>query len=137
MEIKRIVSVLIPYKFHDGRVLVYLQKRDKGIERHPDCFGFFGGGAEGSEKAEEALKREIKEELDFIIEGEKNFGIYESDNAIKTVFTFKVPDDFEEKITVLEGEYGKWFNKNEAMSEPKLIESDKLVLENFFEFLKK
>jgi len=98
---------------------------------------FFGGGVEGDENPEQALKREIKEELDFVVEGAKSFGQYESDRAIKNVFTFEVPDDFEEKITVLEGEYGKWFNKNQALGEPKLIESDKLVLEKFFESLNK
>lgn len=47
MEGKRRVSILIPYKFENGQVLVFLQKRGKDMERHPDAFGFFWGRGGG------------------------------------------------------------------------------------------
>ena len=33
------------------------------------------------------------------------------------VFCQKVSDNFENETEVLEGQYGKWFSKNEAMAE--------------------
>lgn len=135
MENKREVSILIPYKLKNSEVLVYLQKRDKNASRLPDFFGIFGGGIEGGESVEEALKREIKEELDLNIEGYDYLGRYEFDGNIKNVFKIKVDENFESTITILEGEYGKWFSKNEVANEPKFIEEDKKVLLDFFSTL--
>lgn len=99
----------------------------------PDYFGFFGGHAEGEENSEETLRREIKEELDFILGKFSHFKQYEFEHNIKDVFTFKVEYDFENKIKILEGQYGKWFSEKKIISEQKLIEDDKLVLNDFFE----
>ncbi len=49
-----------------GRIL--LQLRDEKAPRHPNCWGFFGGGIEKGETPKEALKREAKEELRIDIE---------------------------------------------------------------------
>lgn len=68
MSNKRKVSLLIPYQTRRGKVFVFLQKRAKDAKRLPDYFGFFGGGIENNESSEEALKREILEELDFVPE---------------------------------------------------------------------
>ena len=96
-EVKNLrrASLLIPYLHRDNNILVYLQKRADNAERHPGCFGLFGGGAEENENPEEALKREMKEELDFIPEGYKYLGRYDSERSRKDVFTLEVTDDFE------------------------------------------
>jgi len=135
MENKEKRSILIPYKIKDGRVLVYLQKRAKDARRLPDYFGFFGGEPEGEENPEEALEREIKEEMNFIPQTYKLLGKYDFGKSVKHIFIMEVDDNFENKIQVLEGEYGKYFSEDEALDEPKLIEEDKIVLRDLYKFL--
>ena len=132
MENKRKVSSLIPYKIKENKIFVYLQKRSQDAQRIPGYFGFFGGGAEGDENPEQALKREIKEELDFIPKDFSYFKKYEFERSGKDIFIIKVNDNFENEINILEGEYGRWFNETEALSEEKLIEEDKIVLREFY-----
>ncbi len=136
MESRRKISTLIPYKIRENKVLVYLQKRSKDAKRLPDFFGFFGGGIERGENPEEALRREMKEEINFVPEGFQHFKKYEFDRSIKDIFILEVLDGFEDKVAVLEGEYAKWFNEQEALDEPKLIDEDKLVLKELCSFLR-
>lgn len=132
-EIKNLrrASLLIPYLHKDNNILVYLQRRADNAERHPGYFGLFGGGAEENETSEEALKREIKEELNFIPENYKYLGRYDSERSRKDVFTLEVTENFEKQITILEGDYGKWFSKDDLDKE-KIIESDRLILKEFY-----
>jgi len=136
MEDKRKISILIPYKIRDDKISVYLQKRSKNAKRLPDYFGFFGGGIEHGENPQEALVREIKEEMAFMPQGYEWLGEYEGERSIKYVFILGVDDDFEKKIEVLEGEYGKYFTEDEALHEPKLTEDDKRVLGDLYKKLK-
>jgi len=136
MEHKRIISILIPYKIRDKKLLVYLQKRSKHAKRSPNYFGFFGGGRERDENPEEALRRELKEEIDFVPESCRYFRRFEFQVGIKDIFVVEVDDNFESQITILEGDYGKWFNEQEALEEPKMIEEDKIVLQAFRESLR-
>ena len=99
----------------------------------PGYFGFFGGHAEGSENPEEALRREIKEELSFDIEAYKLLGRYDFPRDVKHAFVLEVGENFENEIKVLEGDYGRYFTHQEIIDEPKLIEEDKTVLYDFFE----
>ena len=132
-EVKNLrrASLLIPYLHRDNDVLVYLQKRADNAERHPGCFGLFGGGAEENETPEDALKREIKEELNFIPEGYKYLGRYDSERSRKDVFIIEVTEGFEKQITILEGDYGKWLSKDD-LGKIKIIESDRLILKEFY-----
>lgn len=133
MENKRRVSALIPYKKRkDNEIVVFLQKRDRNKKRLPDYFGFFGGGAENNENPEQTLKREIMEEMNFTPRGYEHRGQYNFERTIMDIFVLEVSDDFESKIQVNEGEYGRYFTKEEISSEPKLIEDDKAVLRDFF-----
>jgi 8-oxo-dGTP pyrophosphatase MutT (NUDIX family) len=118
-----------------NEVFVYLQKRAKDAKRLPDYFGFFGGGIEGQETTEEALKREIKEELDFVPEGYEFLRSYDLGGR-KNAFILEVDSSFEDNIIVLEGEYGKWFSEQEALEEQKLIDEDKVILRDFYKKLK-
>jgi mutator protein MutT len=135
MVSKRKVSILIPYKIDGNKIFVYLQKRSKDAQRIPGYFGFFGGGAEGNENPEQALEREIKEELDFVPKNFSYFKKYEFEQSVKDIFMLAVKNDFEDTITILEGEYGQWFDKEDVLAEPKLIEEDKIVLQEFYESL--
>lgn len=53
----------------EGKFL--LQHRSENIERWPGYWGFFGGGIEDGETAEEGLKREIMEELGYVVDNHR------------------------------------------------------------------
>lgn len=137
MESKARISILIPYRKKGNEVLVYLQKRSDDAVRLPGYFGFFGGHAEGEENPDEALRREIKEELNFSLEKYEALGKYEFPWSVKHAFTLEVNDSFEKEIEVLEGDYGQYFTREEALNEQKIIEEDKIILREFYgEYLK-
>lgn len=132
----RKISILIPYKIIEKEIFVFLQKRAKDAKRLPDHFGFFGGGLEGEEMPEEALLREMYEELDFVPEGYRFLDSYEFGPNLKHIYFLEAGDDFEDHITVFEGDYGKYFSEKEALDEPKFGEEDKVVLRDFYKLLK-
>jgi len=134
---KRQVAIFIPYRQKDGDVFVFLQKRSKDAKRIPDYFGFFGGGLEGGETPEQALAREIKEELNYQPRDHFLLKFYEFERKEAWVFYQKVNDSFENETEVLEGQYGKWFSQVEAMAEQMLIDEDKVILKDFFEKIRK
>ena len=134
MDNKREVAVLLPYKIEGSVVRVFLQKRGMESKVLPGHFSFFGGKLEKGEKPEEALRREIKEELDFTIKEHSFLGTYTSAVDVLVVlhvYITKVSSDFENTIEIHEGEYGKFFSEEEIMNEPMLIESDKNILKDF------
>ncbi len=133
---KRLISILIPYRRNSDKFSVFLQKRSKDAKRLPDFFGFFGGGAENGENPEEALKREMMEEISFVPSGYDFLKKYEFPRSIKSIYYLEAGDEFEKQIEVKEGEYGKYFTEDEALSEPKLIEEDKIVLRDLFSKLR-
>ncbi len=93
-----------------------------------------GGHIELNENPEEALRREMKEELNFVPDLFRHFKKYEFDDFIFDIFLAEVGDDFENKITILEGEYGAWFTMQDVLAAPKFIEYDSKVLLDFFKF---
>lgn len=138
---KRKCACLIPYKVSDGQVLIYLQKRGKDAQKAPGKFGFFGGGLENNETAEEGLLREIKEELDFVPKDFWYLGDYEFARKELITFCLKVGESFEKEIKVLEGDYGKWFSERDIFSlqdfNKEFIDDDKPVIIDFFRKIKK
>lgn len=133
---KRTVSLLIPYKKDGGEYFVYIQKRTKDAKRAPDMFGCFGGGIERDESPEEALIREIQEELTYTSVGIEYFGEYESERTKKFVYILEVDDRFEKEIRIKEGEYGKYFSENEIINEEKIIEHDRVIFQEVFKKLR-
>jgi len=132
---KRQVAIFIPYRQSNGDVFVFLQKRSKTAKRIPDYFGFFGGGLEGEETPEQALAREIKEELNYQPVNYFLLKFYEFERKEAWVFYQKVSDNFANEVEVLGAQYGQWFSQPEALAEQMLIDEDKLVLRDFFEKL--
>lgn len=132
---KRKVSVLVPYKKENNETYVFLQKRSDDVEREPGMFGFFGGGADDNENSEQTLLREIKEELDFVLDEFNHFGTYYLPKTVVDVFILEVGDDFEDEITVLEGDYGKWFSREDFEKERYLITGDLRILEELYDKL--
>ena len=72
-----------------GRLLI--QHRSKDAKRHPNYWGFFGGGIEEGETPEDAVKREAKEELGLDLKDLKFFRRYEQ----------KQEDGFHEKFVFI------------------------------------
>lgn len=139
MENKRESSVLIPYKIKDGKVFVFLQKRHKDSRVLAGYFAFFGGKIEQGENPTQALEREIKEELNFEVKDYHFLGHYQSSLntlVVLNAYFVKVSDDFEDVITINEGEYGKFFSEDEVTKEPKLIESDKIIIKDLYNILR-
>ena len=129
----RNISVLILYDA-DGKIL--LQHRSKNATRLPDHWAFFGGGIEQDEGPEEALKREIEEELSLEI---NNFHLlvtqkftYKEDNNTKYVFVKKYDN---ETLVLGEGQSMGWFLPEET-SGLKMVDHDRSIIEEVSKYLK-
>lgn len=130
IENKRSGSILIPYKKQSDGIEVYLQKRSATMKTLPNYFGFWGGGLENNETPEAALVREVKEELDIDLDLStvELFNRYEFLRSIKHVYIFEATDDWDQKIKVGEGDFGKWFLLEDAFKFDKIIFEDKVIL---------
>jgi len=124
------VSIAVFYD-EDGKIL--LQDRRK-ISKHGEQFGFFGGHMEKGEAPEEALRREIKEELTYELDNFSFFKKYgprqykESEYFITNfVFLVKLPDLSEFKQN--EGEGMQLFSIKDA-KKLKLVSSDYFILDD-------
>lgn len=135
MEEKRIIACLAPYKIKENTVYIFLQKRADDAKRAPGLFGFWGGGVEGSETPEEAMLREIKEELDYLPTRYDLFGLYEIPQQTMSLFVEKVDNDFEKKIDIFSKESAKWFSKKSYLDEKDLITGDLAILDELYEKL--
>lgn len=129
---KRQVTSLIPYRFRGGEYEFYLQRRTQDAHIKPGHLGFFGGGIEDGESVEQGMLREIKEELKFLPQNYQFFGRYEFIQSTMFIFILSVANDFESKVTVCEGEYGKFFTMRDLEREEKVAGSVTIVLDDFF-----
>ncbi|OFY64007.1 MAG: hypothetical protein A2V46_15595 [Bacteroidetes bacterium RBG_19FT_COMBO_42_7] len=99
-----------------GEFLLYLRDGKPGIP-FPYHWDLFGGHIEEGETPEQALVREVKEELDYDLKEFKFFKEYlclEGDAYpnIKYIYSGKIKLPIEE-MTLLEGEYLQYFSKEE------------------------
>jgi len=138
-EEKIFAAALIPYRIVDGEIEVFLQKKDDTHPTIPNYFSFWGGMVEEGETPEEAVVRETKEELDYELKDYRLFGAFENDEiggVVDHVYTVLVPENFDESVTVLEGEYGKFFTHKEIIAEIEkgspFWEHQKQALKDFF-----
>ena len=109
------VVTLIVYK--DGKIL--LQKREDN-----GCWAIHGGGIEPGEKYMDALKREIKEELNIIpknpillgiYSGEELFNTYPNGDKVYVLNHVFFCDEYDGEINFNDGEVKelKWFDLKE------------------------
>ena len=115
MEMKKIASII--FENDRGEFLFYLRdnKPDIPFPRHWDLFG---GHLEDGETPEEALVREVKEELDYDLKEFKFFREYECLEGdaypnIKYIFSGRINLPINE-ITLLEGEDVRYFMREEV-----------------------
>ncbi len=103
---KRTCALFIPYRYVNGHVEFYLQKRDANAPVHANIFSTFGGGIEADEDISAALKREVLEELSYEPRNPVYFSKFETSRGIFHVFVEEVDSTFESLVKVSEGEYG-------------------------------
>ncbi len=125
----RKVSTVIFYT-DDGRIL--LQDRE-GIAKFGEEYDFFGGGIDTGENPLDAIKRELKEEMDYEPLDLKFFKMFDFkidayNSRTEYVFIAKAPDF--DKVTVLEGKAAKLFTIQEALK-LKLFPYDDIIINDF------
>ena len=108
------VSLLLLY---DEEKRILLQHREENIKRLPGYWAFFGGRIEKGETPEQALVREVKEELDIELKDYQFFKKYECFEGdalknIKYVYIGKINKGIDE-LELQEGQRLKFFKKEE------------------------
>jgi 8-oxo-dGTP pyrophosphatase MutT (NUDIX family) len=136
MKEKRWVAAYIPYQLVNGVPAFFLQKRSKDAKRAPGVFGMFGGGIDEGETSEQGLMREVQEELTYIPVNPVYFSKYETADQIFDVYLEEVGSDFESKIKIEEGEYGKFLTSTDIKNED-VSPTTRLVTEELTKRLKK
>ncbi len=129
MEIRKIAVVIFYTK--DNKIL--LQNR-RNISRVGEEWGFFGGRIEKGETPEQAVVREIKEELDYALCDHHFIGQHttkiDNDYTLEWfVFISPLEDKFD-KFTVLEGAGMKIYTLDQA-KQLKMISSNYHILDMF------
>lgn len=111
---KKIAAII--FENEQGELLLYLRDNKPDIP-FPDHWDLIGGHVEEGETPDEALVREVKEELDIELKNYKFYRMFEclSGDAyenIKYIYTGKINIPIGE-ITLLEGVRAKYFKKEE------------------------
>ena len=119
--------MFIPYCFIKDELYVFLQKRNFGA-RNPNSLGAFGGGLENEENNEEALIREIKEELEYTPINYLLLGVFEDNYSISNYYTEKVNENFEENINIHEGKSSEWYKGKEVIKRDDISLNTKKVI---------
>lgn len=95
-----------------GEILLQLRDNNPALP-YPNCWGTFGGQIEDGETPEQAIIREIKEELDYNLKDPELYGIYPFDGY--NIYMFRKCDSTIklEDLLVREGQRAEFFsNKN-------------------------
>jgi 8-oxo-dGTP pyrophosphatase MutT (NUDIX family) len=128
MKQKREVAALLPYRKTSNGLEFFLQQRDMKTHVNAGLLDLFGGGLEEGETTEQALSREIQEELEYVPKTTIYFSRYENATHICHVFLEEVGAEFESSVQVHEGKYGKFLTLEEAQMS-KIFAQTLLVLQ--------
>lgn len=108
MNAKRYTAGFLPYFRKEGRLYAYLQMRDEHAQHFPNSYGFFGGHIEAGETPEEAVVREVMEELEFELNDPKLLKYYERTEVGMSLFALEVEESFGDTVRIHEGKFGKF-----------------------------
>ncbi len=111
---KKIAAIIL--ENDKGEFLLYLRDNKPGIP-FPDHWDLIGGHVEEGETPEEALVREVKEELGIELKEYHFFRTYKCFNGdaypnIKYIYSGKINIPIEE-ITLFEGVYAAYFSREQ------------------------
>ncbi len=125
------VNVAIAVIIQEEKIL--LIKRERG--NFVGLYGLPGGKVEECEHIDEAVQREIQEELGLDLKCKKILGVateimYDKGNTV-ILYCCELEMDKKQRINHPEFQY-KWFSKEELINSNKIIESDKMMIENFY-----
>ncbi len=125
------VNVVIGVIVKEEKVL--LVKRERG-----DFIGLFalpGGKVEESEHIDEAICREVKEELGLKLTFAKLLGtateVMHDKEETTMLYCCEMKMNIKQNITNPEFQY-KWFSKEELIHSKEIVESDKVMVQKFF-----
>lgn len=122
------VSVILEDKL--GKLLLQKRENKKSV-RHPGYWGLFGGKVENSETPEQAVHREILEELDLNLKETVLLKAYAfEEKRVDLLYKPKNPIQ-PTKISLMEGETFKWFSKEEVLNLKKLVPYDNVMLTEY------
>lgn len=108
---KEVAKVII---YNDDKVLLQLRDNKPNIA-FPLHWTLIGGIVEVAEIAEEAIKRELKEELGITLDNIELFAIEDYEKAFQHIFTAKAQID-PAKIRLREGLEIRWFKFTELQT---------------------
>ncbi len=136
LNIKRRKANFIPYRKRGEELEFYLSLRSKDAKQYPDIWSFWGGGIDEGENEEEAMLREMMEELTWHPTSYKYIGIfYDSMPNEKHIYYGGVDGDFENQIKIHESQGGKFFTLIEIENEEKMIKEDKEIIIKLYTIL--
>ena len=135
---KRIVECVGALIFDDEKKIC-LQERDDKLEINcPGLWGLFGGTATKNESLEEAVKREVFEELlilpkkvDFFLKLELNSFIYGDEIKSRSFFSVFFSKEDKSKIVLKEGKSYKFFSVSQIPHIKNLAPADSCAITMF------
>ena len=130
----RDVSVFVLYTL-TGHIL--LQHRTEDALRLPGYLAFFGGGIEQGENPTEALKREIREELSYLVQNPKFLlaqKVRDEENGYENTKYVFVEQYQGQSLELGEGQAMGWFLPDETHG-LKMVDHDRFVVEQVRDYL--
>ena len=98
----------------EGEILLQLRDNKPGLP-YPDCWGTFGGQIEEGETPEGAIRREIKEELNYELRNPEYLGNFPFDGYDIHMFMKRDTDITIRDLTVREGQRGEFLTLEEVI----------------------
>jgi 8-oxo-dGTP pyrophosphatase MutT (NUDIX family) len=125
--------------YEDGRILMQLRD-DRPDIWYPDHWGLFGGGVEAGETPEEALCRELYEELELVKLPGKLFAQFAFDlspiglgKADRSYFEVHIDSVDINRIRIHEGKEARLFEAKQIFSEIRVTPYDAFALQLFID----
>ena len=125
------INVVIGIITYEDKILLIKRERGNFI----GLYGLPGGKVEECEHIDTAIEREINEELGLKLKFRRLLGtvteIMHDKNSTTILYCCELLMDKNQKISNPEFEY-EWFSKQELINSISIIESDKIMIKNFY-----
>ncbi|MCX5815807.1 MAG: NUDIX domain-containing protein [Proteobacteria bacterium] len=114
----------------EGKILLQLRDNKPGLP-YPGCWGTFGGQIEEGETSEEAIRREIKEELNYELRNPEYFSNFPFDGYDIYMFRKRDAGITIQDLTVREGQKGEFLTLAEVIQSPCAFNCKEIVIAYF------